>query len=115
MTQHITAETRAKATTPPHSKSDMPSRSKLVTGVRVFTGANAALGLVFLLHVFTYTDWRSALASATFFILAVLGGGILVIDALLGERREHYRRGHLEGWMKCLHGEPPEVDDPLLR
>jgi hypothetical protein len=115
VTQSIDARTRAKATTPPESESDIISRSRLVVGVRVFTGATTTAGLGMLLHVFTYTDWRSGLAAATFFILAVLGGSILTIDALLAERREFYQRGQLDGWMQCLHGQPPEVDDPLLR
>lgn len=115
MTSSIDAQTRAQTPTPPGSKSDTLSRSQIVTGVRWYTGLTATISIGLLLHAFAGVDWRSALASATFFILAVLGGAILTVEALLVERRKLYQHAHLDGWMNCLHGRPPEVDDPLLR
>jgi hypothetical protein len=115
MTQHITAETRAAALAPPGSKSDTVSRSGLILGVRLFTAFMTLKALGFLISAFTFAGWRSALAAATFFILAVLGGLVLTIDCLLAERQEFYRRGQLDGWMRGWRGQEPEIDDPLLK
>ena len=93
----------------------MFGRPKLVLAVRCFVGVMTFIAGGFLIAAFTFADWRSALAAATFFILAVLGGVVLTIDALLADRHEFYRRGQLDGWMRGWRGQEPEVDDPLMR
>jgi hypothetical protein len=115
MTQSIDAGTRARALTPPGSESVTIGHGPLIIGVRIFTAVTTFTATGFLIAAFTFAGWRSALAAATFSILSIMSGVVLVIDALLADRREFYQRGQLDGWMRGWRGQEPEVDDPLLR
>lgn len=117
MTTSIDRDTRARARQQPDTDQSRTTvdRDHLILGVRLFTAGMVLMALGWLIAAFTFAGWRSALAAATFFILAVLGGVVLVLDALLASRREFYQRGQLDGWMRGWRGQQPEVDDPLLR
>jgi uncharacterized membrane protein len=114
MTQSIDRETRARAASPAGSEPVTITRNRLIVGVRCFVGLMVLKAMAFLIAAFAFAGWRSALAAATFFILAVLGGVVLTIDALLASRSDFYQRGQLDGWYRGYRMQPPELDDPLL-
>lgn len=88
----------------------------LITAVRCFTVAAALAGTGL-----TVADLAGdgavhlVAAAATSFLLSGMAGGVWIVHAMLADRQEFYRRGQLDGWMKGWRGQPPDVDDPLLR
>ena len=116
MTTSIDRATRDRAKLPSAQQRPTVGRCRLLIGVRIFAAVTAAAGVG--LGVADLTMGRSVTliaAAVTCVLLAALAGTVLVLDALLADRQEFYRRGQLDGWMRSWHGQPPEMDDPLLK
>lgn len=116
MTQSIDDRTRAKALTSSAPQRPAGKQSRLIIGVRIFAAVTAAAGVGLGVADMT-ADHNVPLTAAavTCILLAALAGTVLVIDAMLADRQKFYRRGQLDGWHRGWSGEPPEVDDPLLK
>lgn len=114
MTLSISAERRERARQP--RSDDSPNRSKhLLRSIQIFTIATALIGVAGLTVAFCLEDWRAAVAGGTSVVLAAFGGFVWCLHGMLADRREFYRRGHVEGWYRGWNGQEPNADDPLIR
>lgn len=113
MTLSTDPDTQApSAATPPRS-GDAPLRlMRWVMAHTILAGAGAVGCLAISLIT---GDWHAALAGATLLILSTQGGAVLMINAMVCDRQEFYRRGQLDGWYRGYRMQVPEVDDPLFR
>jgi hypothetical protein len=116
MTQSIDRATREKAASPPVSESVTGDRTRLILGIRVFAAGALVAGIgLGVADLASEGHVHLVIPSATCFVLAALAATILIVNSLLADRQEFYRRGQLDGWMRGWRGQEPETDDPLLR
>lgn len=87
----------------------------LLWAVGAFGAAAGVAGLVLAVLDAKTPGMHGAVYAAASFVLSGLAAAIVVINRMLADRQEHYRRGQLDGWMRGWRGQEPEVDDPLLR
>lgn len=115
MTQSVDAQTRAAASIPPESKSDTASRFRVIIGLWLFTAVALIAGVVLaVVDLASHGGVHLIGPAAVCILLAGLGGHLLIMDQLLGERRNAYQHGHLDGWHLGYRGLPPEVSHPLF-
>lgn len=116
MSLNISEERRLRALQPPEqTDSDQRRPHWMMRGVALTASATALGGIACLAAAFALREWRTALAGSTLLIIAAIAGAVLVLNQLLADRNEFYRRGQLDGWYRHYRGLPPEVDDPLWR
>lgn len=117
MSQSITRGSRERALAGASSEPVVLHRGRLINGIRIFTAVMLLAG--FSMAVWSLAEGSAslhlALGGATFFVLAGMGGVVLSLQAILAERQEFYRRGHLDGWMRGWRGQEPGGDDPILK
>jgi hypothetical protein len=117
MTIEIDRERKARALEPPQAAQGLRiRRCTLLWSIGIFGAVAMVAGLI--LAGLDFAEPRGlhyAVYAASCFVLSGLAGGLICINAILADRREFYRRGQLDGWMKGWRGQEPEVDDPLLR
>jgi len=110
----IQPDRRHRASTPNHE--DQPERGfRLITIVRILAIVTAVVGVGGLVAAFCLNEWRTAVVGGALLVVAVMAAAVCVIDALLADRGEFYRRGKLDGWMEGWRGQEPSADDPLLK
>lgn len=115
MTLSIDADTQPDTPMPPRPEPVPIGHGPLVIGVRIFTAMATATAIALgFVDLASDGSVHLVVPAMTCVVLAGIGGAILVIDALLGSRRQWYLHGELNGWMRSWHGQPPEADDPLL-
>lgn len=116
MTASIDKEQRQQATVPPRQPADRSTAiSLLIRGVKTFAVTTAVAGAASLGVAFALGEWRTALAGSTLVILSVVASSVWIVNALLADREDFYRRGQADGWYRGWRGQVPTVDDPLLR
>jgi hypothetical protein len=116
MTTSIDRDAREHAVRTPEAADSDPGRSAMIMrGVRVFTAMAGAASIALVAVGIAQPSIHTSVAAAAALLLAAAGGSLLVAESMLADRQEFYRRGQLEGWRRGWNGEPPEVDDPLLR
>jgi hypothetical protein len=116
MTLSIDNDRLGSATPPATSDNGHPlSHSRLTRGVQIFTVTAALAGTGCLAFAFSRDEWRSALIGSTLIILSAIGASVWVAGMVLADRQDFYHRGLLDGWMRGWRGQPPDVDDPLVR
>jgi hypothetical protein len=115
MTQSIDERHRKQAAHPASAGEPGPAVSQLVRWIRIFTGTTLGAGLVVFTWALAHDLWRLAVVGMVLVFLAAVSAGVWTVHLLLADRNEFYRRGLLEGWRQGWNGQPPDVDDPLLR
>ena len=117
MTQSIDRTTREKALRPPEVVAASTRKtSPLTIATWAFTVTMSLLCVALAaIQLATVHDLYLAIYAATCGVMASIGGAVLAIKAMFVGDAEHYRRGHLDGWMRGWRGQEPEIHDPFLR
>lgn len=117
MTVSIDPATMTGDTEPPSDPApSRPDRERQLVRVLWVVSATTTIGAAGCLAIACFeSEWRFALTGSTLLVLAWITGATLCVHAMLKSRREFYRRGHLDGWMRGWRGEGPYNGDPLLR
>lgn len=86
----------------------------IVRGARV-VAVLAAMSGVAMAVADLAGDVHLLMPAFTAFLVGGQASVILCVHAMLADRCEYYRRGHIEGWYRGYRMQPPEVGDPLLK
>jgi hypothetical protein len=115
MTMSIDRATRGKGAMPPGTHPDPKGPRRLIIGVRFFAGIAAAAGVGFTaFDVAGGVHVHLVAPAVVSLVFAGQASIVLIVHYLLADRCEFYRRGHLDGWVKCYRGQEPDTDDPLI-
>lgn len=82
--------------------------AKIATGVAVV--ACAAFGSAAAVSASHHV--QLLVGAATCAVLSAIGGAVLAMNTVLANRRDYYRQGQLDGWIRGWRGQPPEADVP---
>jgi hypothetical protein len=117
MTISIDRAARERASMPPAAEPKPSAGPRgLIIGLRIFVAVATAAGIALgVADLASDGHTHLVLPCVGSFILAGLAVNNLVHHYLLADRQEFYRRGQLDGWVKCYRGQAPDSDDPLVR